>query len=347
MTGSAKGNLSVSTIHVTNGVHGEVDDHENILNWHATGTIATNQAGGTYTDAATSHHGMDAIIAKLSDAGVLESIYAADAIPADGLLAGSVNGLRGGGGIGLGVVPFADGRHAACFGIFRGNITFPIGNAGATTTLTHRELGAWEGWVLKLDTWTMQGVWAVALQTPDADPASCDYVRCSLMISGVEPLAKGHVIVTSFRSKRIIRKLDGADGSTIWEKDWTLEGVVHLGDPASVGEHSFVGGIIAGGVNGTDPFGTGLITSLPSPAPAGHTKFGQKGFLTKVRCCPCILISQQASIPHLTPNLRLPVHTNARLILPASPCGLSPTWPRGLIRWPQRLTACMSTSLAV
>ena len=292
MTGSTSGNFSVSTSHVANGVHGEVDDHENILNWHATGSIATNEEGGYWTDAAVSNHGMDATIAKLSDAGVPESIYSADSIPSDGLLAGSENGQRGGFAFATYIVPFADGRHAAVGGLFRGNLTFPIGNAGATTTLTNREFSTWESWVLKLDTWTMQGVWAVGVQTPDADPASCYgyWVRCSILLHGLKTTANGHVIATTGAGtyrQGTIRKLDGADGSTIWDKG-PFEGVNYLVGPTVIGEHFFVGGIIAGGVNGTDPFGTGLITGLPSPAPAGHTHFGQKGFLTKVSCCPCV-----------------------------------------------------------
>ena len=91
--GSARGNLSVSLNHATNGAFGEVDNHEDVDGGHATGSFAD----GEFDDPATAQHGMDIFIYKLSINGVPEAIYAADTMPSDGITDGrSENGKEGG-----------------------------------------------------------------------------------------------------------------------------------------------------------------------------------------------------------------------------------------------------------
>ena len=94
--GSARGNLSVSLNHATNGAFGEVDNHEDVDGGHATGSFADGDFDNN-DDPATSQHGMDIFIYKLSINGVPEAIYAADTMPSDGITAGpSENGIEGG-----------------------------------------------------------------------------------------------------------------------------------------------------------------------------------------------------------------------------------------------------------
>ena len=97
--GHAYGNLSFTSVHATNGAHGEVNNHANVgghLNTaihHETGTIT----GGRYTNAASSQHGMDGVVYKISETGIPQEVFAFDTTPSDGVLDGTGENGRWGG----------------------------------------------------------------------------------------------------------------------------------------------------------------------------------------------------------------------------------------------------------
>ena len=80
-TSRAYGNFTVTTNHRTNGASGEINSHENVSTFHN----SENFIYGPHNDLATSTNGMDCVIYKLSEEGVMEGIYAIDSGTTDGL----------------------------------------------------------------------------------------------------------------------------------------------------------------------------------------------------------------------------------------------------------------------
>merc|ERR1719482_1535873 len=131
--GHAYGNFSFSSMHRTNGATGETTDHTNVVIQHETGSVATSGAGGRYSDPASSQHGMDAVIMKMSDTGVPSGMFAMDVLPYDGLMANSANGRWGGYSYFYGMDNFeqsGDTTSIVGCGSFRGSMTSPMVGGG-------------------------------------------------------------------------------------------------------------------------------------------------------------------------------------------------------------------------
>ena len=143
-------------------------------------THATNSfAGGRYTNAASSQNSMDGIIYKISTAGVPQAVYAMDTTPSDGIYnSSSENGRSLGYNYMYGIDAFPDGTHVVGIGSFRGRLACPIGASGETVLL-NRKSGNYDGWAVKIDGTTMQGVWAVA---PAQTAAGRNYFRNTKVI---------------------------------------------------------------------------------------------------------------------------------------------------------------------
>ena len=262
VAGHAYGNLTFTSNHASNGAHGEIDDHTSVGVAHATGTFV----GGQYEDAASSQNSMDGIIYKISAAGVPEAVYAMDTTTSDGVFnSSSENGRHLGYNYMYGIDAFPDGQHLVGIGNFRGRLACPIGSAGETV-LMNRKSGDYDGWAVKVDGNTMQGVWAVA---PAQTAAGRSYFR------NAKVSAAGDVIISGDRRPAGSRtyqgrllKLNGADGSVVWTND-AYAGAYYFYALEVIGEAPFVGGIVRG--TDIDPFDTGNITSEDGA-----------GFVTKV-----------------------------------------------------------------
>jgi hypothetical protein len=249
--GYASGNLTFASVHASNPASGEVNDHTKVGVDHATGSYA----GGRYTKAANSQHGMDAIVYKMSEAGVPESVYAIDTVPADGKIADSINGKYGGYSYIYGLEPFqSDTTHLAVVGSFRGNITFPMAS-GADITLTNWKSGDYDGFVSKLDHVQQKAVWTTGLHTPKGR----NYARATATT------AAGHVIVSGDQrpSKSYeghVTKINGVTGAVVWQK--IFKSFYYLYGAAAFGEDIFLAGRIKG--KDVDPIGAGIVNSSKS-----------------------------------------------------------------------------------
>ena len=259
--GHAYGNLSFTSVHATNGAHGEVNNHANVgghLNTaihHETGTIT----GGRYTNAASSQHGMDGVVYKISETGIPQEVFAFDTTPSDGVLDGTgENGRWGGYNYIYRMQAFQDNRHLAVSGNFRGNITIPT-VGGGHTTLTNRKSSNYDGFLIKLDTTAspMRAAWAVA---PEQFAGGRSYFR------SVATTAAGHVInsndIRPGRSYqgRII-KVNGNTGATVWVKGPYADANYFYG-VATIGEDTFFGA--EHGTAGVTPFENGVTIPTAS-----------------------------------------------------------------------------------
>ena len=269
--GSAHGNLTLASNHATNGAFGELDNHEDVQGGHATGTFAD----GEWTDPATSQHSMDAIIYKLSSNGVPEAVYAADTMPSDGITDGrGENGNWGGYNNLQSLANFelaGDSSSIVAAGWFRGNLTCPMGAAGGTTILTNREESMnYDAFVIKINGATMQGEWAVGV----GQALGREHGRAVRTTSSGDVLVVTELVDRSDpfgRYRARLHKLDGATGTTIWEREYPglragSGANSHTGSYTlvGVGEDAFLGGEVQREANGTDVFNTGDSVVLPS-----------------------------------------------------------------------------------
>ena len=275
--GSAHGNLTLASNHATNGAFGELDNHEDVQGGHATGTFAD----GEWTDPATSQHSMDAIIYKLSSNGVPEAVYAADTMPSDGITDGrGENGNWGGYNNLQSLANFelaGDSSSIVAAGWFRGNLTCPMGAAGGTTILTNREESAnYDAFVIKINGATMQGEWAVGVgQALGREQGSAVRTTSSGDVLVVTELVDRSDPFGRYRAR--LHKLDGATGTTIWEREYPglragSGANSHTGSYTlvGVGEDAFLGGEVQREANGTDVFNTGDLVTLPPSIQGGN-----------------------------------------------------------------------------
>ena len=266
VAGLATGDMSMSSNHATNGAFGEVDNHEDVVVSHATGSFA----GGKYKDAATSNYGRDSFIYKLSLSGVPEAVYAADTMPSDGIVGEENENDERFSSFIESLANFelsGDANSIVGVGRFIGNLTFPIGSTGETTILTNRRARNGERvFAFKINGATMQGEWAVQIGWVSTEPER-DNGR--IYVNGVGTTASGDVIMTTklfngallsppmlspFQQRLV--KLDGATGAIIWERDYP--GLASYDNGLQIiGEDIFLCGRVQKEANGTDVFSIG------------------------------------------------------------------------------------------
>jgi len=224
--GHAAGNLSFGSRHADGKYHDHMgitqvhDTLSEVTIHHETRTMAAT-SGSRNTNVLTTQLGQDSIIYKLTDAGMPDSVYPMDTMPADGNLDGNgTNGRWGGWSYITGLDGFdlaGETDQVAAVGMVRGTIKFPkVG--GTPVELKNLKDGSYDPWVAKIDM-TAGGsvVWAtkegidLPTQGQSAYPVS------------VATTAAGHVIATTRTyinrtTAGVISKFNGIDGALVWSK---------------------------------------------------------------------------------------------------------------------------------
>ena len=271
--GTANGNLTFTSNHITNGASGEITNHADVPIAHNTHTYT----GGRYTNPASSQLGMDGIIYKISDAGVPAAVFAIDSYTSDGIYPGE-NGNYGNYINVASMSTFeaaSDTTSLVVGGCFRGNLSFPTtstgsGSADAETILTNRKSGSWDGWFAKINTDTMAAIWATPVNTPEGR----NYLRA------VATTASGHVVIAG--EKRPSSDYIGYAG--VYNGDTGVQTFFsdYAGTRApyaleTIGDNIFMGGRVAG--SAINPFGTGAITTAREGATSENyiTKMSSAG----------------------------------------------------------------------
>ena len=270
------GNLSFHTQHRNGnyqdhaGSSSSADSHADVTIHHNTRSFV---AGETYGDDSTSQHGMDAIIYKVTEAGVPISVFGIDSLPADEVYSSaSVNGLMGGFAEFYGIDSFASQTDmVAAAGLFRGRLTIPM-TTGAdmqlvnskdagysrVSTAPHLLWGGANGFVTKVDMASGRAVWATDAGLTTVSDSNRYYVRT------VATTAAGHVLATSdervgrsYRGK--LAKFNGANGAKVWNTTWTSVTYLYGVQANTNSEVAYITGKVTG--SNVDPFGTGPMTS--------------------------------------------------------------------------------------
>ena len=137
------GNYSFHSNHIQNGATGSHgDDPDAVTTVHATGThLDPDPDTGVIAPAASAQNGRDAVVTKISEAGVFEGIFAVDTMPVDGKYDDtSLNSGWGGYSWMSDLDSFAasgDNDNMVAIGLFRGKLTFPTA-AGAAPVISGR-----------------------------------------------------------------------------------------------------------------------------------------------------------------------------------------------------------------
>ena len=263
------------------------DTHSEVTVHHATGSFAS----GDFAENATSQHGMDAIIYKVSKEGVPQMVFAADSLPADadtnpyafhalnsdelgpdGINNGSVNGRTGSMVEIFEIDSFADENDMVVVGgTFRGKLTFPgvsgdivlvntkNSDRNGPYTAPHFNWDNQDAFVAKVNMTTGKALWATVdgLTVPETSDRASSY--------DIATTKAGHVIY-SFDERHPGRKytsqltkFDGTDGTKLWEVEFTSvrSGVqpIRSLDGDSTDEVVYITGTLKG--TDVDPFGTG------------------------------------------------------------------------------------------
>lgn len=249
------------------------DNHADVTIHHQTGSFA----GGLYDAHALSQNGMDAVIYKVTEAGVPVKVFGVDVLPADGVFAdlnsnegGSVNGRFGGIAEFYAIDTFAGEEDmVVASGMFRGKLMFPMDD-GTEQVLTNNKAEDREGrvtaphfywggvnsFVAKVNMATGKTIWAT-----DAGLIVGDGKRA--YTKSVAATAAGHVITTfderdadgAYQGKVV--KFDGSDGTKVWEVAYDSVygpyGLAIESDPSD--EVAYISGTLKG--TDVDPFVTG------------------------------------------------------------------------------------------
>ena len=239
------GNLSFGSRHADGKYHDHMgitqvhDTLSSVSVHHETGTIKAT-GGRANGDILDSQLGQDAIIYKMNDAGMADSVYAMDTMPADGNLNGTgINGRWGGWSYITGLDGFdlaGETDQVVAVGMVRGSIKFPkIG--GTPVELKNLKDGSYDPWVAKIDmaaggsvVWATKAGISLPIQGESAYPVSVVTTAAGHVIAGTVDRAyvnrTSAVMPGATRAQRNrqyggrLTKYNGADGALVWSKSF-------------------------------------------------------------------------------------------------------------------------------
>jgi hypothetical protein len=204
------GDYAFHSNHIINGATGSHGtNHSSVQVVHATGSHDDPDPDtGVMDPSPRAQNGWDAVVTKISDAGVFEGIFAVDTMPVDGKYDDtSLNSGWGGYSYFTNLDDFAasgDNDNLVAMGAFRGKLTFPTAAGAAPVTLENRKWKRYDGFLTKFNANTLEVVWATGekIQRPtcntntDGTPDSkCD--EPTSMGGRVATTSEGHVVATS------------------------------------------------------------------------------------------------------------------------------------------------------
>ena len=198
---------------------------------HETGTIKAT-GGSANGDILSSQLGQDAIIYKMTDAGMPVSVYAMDTMPSDGVLNGTgENGRWGGWSYIMGLDGFdlaGETDQVVAVGMVRGSIKFPK-TGGTPVELKNVKDGSYDPWVAKIDmaaggsvVWATKAGISLPIQGESAYPVSVVTTAAGHVIAGT--VDRAYINRTSLKGDRQyggrLTKYNGADGALVWSKSF-------------------------------------------------------------------------------------------------------------------------------
>ena len=275
------GNYSFHSNHIQNGATGtHGDDPDAVATVHATGThLDPDPDTGVIAPAASAQNGRDAVVTRISEAGVFEGIFAVDTMPVDGKYDDtSLNSGWGGYSWMSDLDSFAasgDNDNMVAIGLFRGKLTFPTAAGAAPVTLENPKWQKYDGFLAKFNVNTHKVVWATGdtIQMPtcntntDGTPMKpknkktgegCD--EPASVPGSVATTSEGHIIATSSygnsgrsTTNGRIHLFNGNTGANVWTKDLGKGNFVY--GTETIGTTAYVAGTIDG--TEIDPFNTG------------------------------------------------------------------------------------------
>ena len=234
------GDYAFHSNHVVNGATGSHGtDPIAVAVVHATGSHSDpDPVTGVMTPDPRAQNGWDAVVTKISGAGVFEGIYAVDTMPVDGKYDDtSLNSGWGGYSYFTDLDSFAasgDNDNMVAMGSFRGKLTFPTAAGATPVTLENPKWQKYDGFLTKFNVNTNKVVWASGdkIQRPtcntktDGSPdKECD--EPTSVGGSVSTTSEGHVIATSnygnsgrSTTNGRLFLVNGNTGANVWEKDF-------------------------------------------------------------------------------------------------------------------------------
>ena len=268
------GDYAFHSNHITNGATGSHGtNHSNVQVMHATGSFDDPDPDtGVMAPCPSCQNGWDAVVTKISGAGVYEGIFDVDTMPVDGKYDDtSLNSGWGGYSYFTNLDDFAasgDNDNLVAMGSFRGKLTFPTAAGAAPVTLENPKWKRYDGFLTKFNANTLEVVWATGekIQRPtcntntDGTPdTKCD--EPTSLGGRVATTSEGHVVATSNygdaaggdTSNGRLLLFNGNDGKNVWDKDFGEGNQLYATE--TIGTKAYVVGTING--VGIDPFDTG------------------------------------------------------------------------------------------
>ena len=291
------GDYAFHSNHVVNGATGSHGtDPIAVAVVHATGSHSDpDPVTGVMTPDPRAQNGWDAVVTKISGAGVFEGIYAVDTMPVDGKYNdSSLNSGWGGYSYFTDLDSFAasgDNDNMVAMGSFRGKLTFPTAAGATPVTLENPKWQKYDGFLTKFNVNTNKVVWASGdkIQRPtcntktDGSPdKECD--EPTSVGGSVSTTSEGHVIATSNYGKSgrsttngRLFLVNGNTGANVWEKDFGKKNFMF--GTETIGTKAYVVGTINGVA--IDPFNTGTTnnyTEAPAIAAVDASAAGSGAF---------------------------------------------------------------------
>lgn len=247
---------------------------------HATGSHSDpDPVTGLMAPDPRAQNGWDAVVTKISAAGVFDGIFAVDTMPVDGKYDDtSLNSGWGGYSYFTDLDSFAaseDNDNMVAMGSFRGKLTFPTAEGDAPVTLENPKWQKYDGFLTKFNVNTHKVVWASGdkIQKPSCNTKTdgtpdkeCD--EPTSVGGSVSTTSEGHVFATSnygnsgrSTTNGRLFLVNGNNGENVWEKD--------------IGEKNFMFGTetigntayVVGTINGANNVGlVGAPTDTEAPA---------------------------------------------------------------------------------
>jgi hypothetical protein len=278
------GDYAFHSHHIANGATGSHGtDPAAVAVVHATGSHDDpDPITGVMDPSPSAQNGWDAVVTKISDAGVFEGIFAVDTMSVDGKYNdSSLNSGWGGYSFLTDLDTFAasgDNDNMVAMGSFRGKLTFPTAAGAAPVTLENPKWKRYDGFLTKFNVNTHKVVWASGdkIQRPtcntktDGTPDSkCD--EPTSVGGSVSTTSEGHIVATSNygdaaggrTSNGRLFLVNGNTGANVWHKDLGAGNFMY--GTETIGTKAYVVGVING--TGIDPFNTGTTKNY-TEAPA-------------------------------------------------------------------------------